>query len=77
MKRAAVLRLKRGRERARTHPWIFKGEVADVSDVEPGATVTVIDSTGKFVGRGHYNPRPALCCRILTWTDEPLDSAFY
>ena len=77
MKRAAVLRLKRGRERARTHPWIFKGEVADVSDVEPGATVTVIDSAGKFVGRGHYNPRPALCCRILTWTDEPLDSAFY
>jgi 23S rRNA (cytosine1962-C5)-methyltransferase len=78
VKRAqAVLRLKRGRERARTHPWIFKGEVADVSDVEPGATVTVIDSAGKFVGRGHFNPRPALCCRILTWTDEPLDSAFY
>lgn len=73
----AVLRLKRGRERARTHPWIFKSEVADVSDVEPGAAVTVIDSAGKFVGRGHYNPRPALCCRILTWTDEPLDSAFY
>jgi 23S rRNA (cytosine1962-C5)-methyltransferase len=73
----AVLRLKRGRDRARTHPWIFKSEVADVSDVEPGATVTVIDSAGKFVGRGHFNPRPALCCRILTWTDEPLDSAFY
>ncbi len=78
MKRAqAVLRLKRGRERAWTHPWIFKSEVADVTDVEPGAAVTVIDSTGKFVGRGHFNPRPALCCRILTWTDEPLDPAFY
>jgi len=77
MKRGAVLRLKRGRERARAHPWIFKGEVADVSDVEPGATVTVIDSAGTFVGRGHFNPRPALCCRVLTWTDEPLDSAFY
>ena len=77
MKRGAVLRLKRGRERARTHPWIFKSEVADVSDVEPGAAVTVIDSAGEFVGRGHFNPRPALCCRVLTWTDEPLDSAFY
>ncbi|MEK7387273.1 MAG: class I SAM-dependent methyltransferase, partial [candidate division NC10 bacterium] len=77
MKRGAVLRLKRGRLRGLAHPWIFKGEVADVSDVEPGAAVTVIDSAGKFVGRGHYNRRPALCCRILTWTDEPLDSAFY
>ena len=72
-----VLRLKRGREkRARTHPWIFKGDVADVTDVAPGSAVTVVDAAGRFVGRGLYNPRPALCCRLLTWTDEPLDAAF-
>ena len=73
----AVLRLKRGRETARVHPWIFKGDVADVSDVEPGTVVTVVDSAGRYVGRGHYNPRPALCCRILTWADEPIDRAFF
>ncbi|PYN13268.1 MAG: rRNA large subunit methyltransferase I, partial [Candidatus Rokuibacteriota bacterium] len=70
-----ALRLKRGRDAARNHPWIFKGDVADVSDVEPGAAVTVVDSAGRFVGRGFYNPRPALCCRVVTWADEPLDSA--
>src|SRR2546426_6138936 len=70
-----ALRLKRGREAARSHPWIFKGDVADVSDVEPGTAVTVVDSAGRFVGRGFYNPRPTLCCRVLTWTDEPLDTA--
>src|SRR6266849_3649401 len=71
-----VLRLKRGRDaRARVHPWIFKGDVADVTDVEPGAVVTVVDSAGRFVGRGFYNPRPALCCRILTWRDEPIGDA--
>jgi len=71
----AVLRLKRGRDhRARTHPWIFKGDVADVSDVEPGDAVTVLDSGGRFVGRGLFNPRPALCCRIFTWADEALDT---
>ena len=74
---AAVLRLKRGRERARVHPWIFKGDVADVSDVEPGTVVTVIDSGGGFVGRGFYNPGPALCCRIVTRRDEPLDGGFW
>jgi 23S rRNA (cytosine1962-C5)-methyltransferase len=75
--KAAILRLKRGRDqRARTHPWIFKGEVADVSDVAPGAAVSVVDGGGRFVGRGFFNPRPALCCRILTWEDEPIDAAF-
>ena len=76
MKQAA-LRLKRGHEAARTHPWIFKGDVADASDVEPGSPVAVVDASGRFVGRGFYNPRPALCCRILTWIDEPLDAAFF
>src|SRR2546427_1285663 len=73
----AALRLKRGHEAARTHPWIFKGDVADASEVEPGSEVTVIDAGGRFVGRGFYNPRPALCCRILTWADEPLDAGVF
>lgn len=71
-----MLRLKRGRERAWVHPWVFKGEVADVGGIEPGGVVTVVDATGQFVGRGLYNPRPALCCRILTWVDEPIDERF-
>ena len=73
---ATVLRLKRGRDRARTHPWIFKGDVADVAGAGPGV-VTIVDSAGRFVGRGFYNPLPALCCRIATWDDEPLDEAFF
>jgi 23S rRNA (cytosine1962-C5)-methyltransferase len=76
-KRGAVLRLKKGREeRARVHPWIFKGDVADASDVEAGSVVTVIDAAGRFVGRGLFNSRPALCCRIVTWQDEAIDGRF-
>jgi len=75
-KRGPVLRLKRGYPRVPSHPWIFKGDVADVTDVEPGTVVTVVDTAGRFVGRGDYNPRPGLCCRILTWADESLDAAF-
>src|SRR5262245_24994389 len=71
----AVLRLKRGH--LRNHPWVFKGDVADVGDVEAGGVVTVVDSGGRFVGRGHFNPRPALCCRILTREDEAIDAAFF
>jgi 23S rRNA (cytosine1962-C5)-methyltransferase len=73
----AVLRLKKGRERrAWTHPWVFKGDVADVGDVAAGDAVTVVDAGGRFVGRGLFNPRPPLCCRIFTWVDEPLDARF-
>lgn len=73
---AGVLRLKSGRERrARTHPWIFKGDVADVTDVAAGDVVTVLDATGRFVGRGWFNPAPALCCRVVTWEDEAVDAA--
>jgi 23S rRNA (cytosine1962-C5)-methyltransferase len=73
----AVLRLKRGHDRAHVHPWIFKGDVANVGAVEPGEVVTVVDAGGRFVGRGFFNPRPALCCRILTRQDEPIDAAFF
>ena len=50
--------------------------MADVSDVAPGDVVTVLDSGGRFIGRGLFNPRPALCCRIFTWADEALDEAW-
>src|SRR5262245_56133701 len=77
MTASAVLRLKRGHDRPRSHPWIFKGDVADVSDVAAGTAVTVIDASGRLVGRGFCNPRPALCCRILTRDDEALDGTFF
>jgi len=35
-----------------------------------------VDSAGHFLGRGLYNPLPALCCRILTRRDESLDAHF-
>lgn len=77
MKTGAILRLKRGREiRARSHPWIFKGDVAEVGANTP-ELVTVVDGRGHFIGRGFYNPRPALCCRLLTWQDEPVDAGFF
>jgi 23S rRNA (cytosine1962-C5)-methyltransferase len=74
---AAVLRLRRGHDRARVHPWIFKGDVSDVEGAEPGGVVTVVDAGGHFVGRGLFNPRPALCCRLVTWLDEGLDDALW
>jgi 23S rRNA (cytosine1962-C5)-methyltransferase len=76
----ARLILRRGREGRilAGHPWIYRGEVAEiVGDWRADDPVTVLDGYGRFVGRGFYNPLPSLCCRLLTRQDEPLDPAFF
>jgi len=39
--------------------------------------VTVCDAAGRILGRGFYNPRPQIVCRLLTRHDEPVDPAFF
>ena len=79
-KPSAKLILKRGKDgRVKAgHPWIYRGEVAEVvGHWKAGEAVSVLDSQGRFVGRGFYNPRPSLVCRLLTRRDEPVDAAFF
>ena len=53
------------------HPWVYRGEIADlVGRWIPGDTVEVLDAGGHFLGRGFYNPRPSLACRLLTTLDD-------
>jgi 23S rRNA (cytosine1962-C5)-methyltransferase len=76
----AKLILKRGREGRilAGHPWVYRGEVAEiVGEWRADEAVTVLDGHGRFVGRGFYNPRASLCCRLLTRQDEPVDRAFF
>jgi 23S rRNA (cytosine1962-C5)-methyltransferase len=37
--------------------------------------VTVCTADGEILGRGFYNPRPQIVCRLLTRHDEPVDDA--
>jgi 23S rRNA (cytosine1962-C5)-methyltransferase len=72
------LRLRRTAGRSRVHPWIYAGQIAAVDGrPEPGDTVTVVDAAGRLVGRGFYNPRSSLACRLLTRQDEPIDPAWF
>ncbi len=49
------------------HVWIYGGEVEEVSaDARPGDAVDVVDSRGRFLARGYYNPASAIVARILT-----------
>ena len=75
----ARLVLKRGADRRirAGHPWIYRGEIADLAGAWSAAeAVDVADATHRFLGRGFYNPRVSLACRLLTRLDEPIDRHF-
>lgn len=76
----ATLILKRGSERRLRagHPWIYRGEVADLKGAWSAAVaVDVADSAGRYLGRGFYSPRASLVCRLLTRLDEAVDAALF
>jgi 23S rRNA (cytosine1962-C5)-methyltransferase len=76
----ARLVLKRGAEHRVNagHPWIYRTQVADLKGFsQAGEAVEVVDAGGRYLGQGFYNPRPSLCCRLLTRRDEAIDAGFF
>ena len=76
----AKLILKRGREGRilAGHPWLYRGEIAELRGPwHSGEAVSVLAGDGSFLGRGFYNPRPSIVCRLLTRDDVPIDRVFF
>ncbi|MBK8134697.1 MAG: class I SAM-dependent rRNA methyltransferase [Anaerolineae bacterium] len=72
--------IKAGREKPirNQHPWVFSGAIDNVrGNPEAGDTVNILASNGVFLGRGYYNPKSQIQARILTWDDEPVDTAWW
>ncbi len=60
------------------HPWIFKSQLLKTDPaIKPGNIISVTDAKGGFIGRGYYNPKSEIVIRLLTFIDEPIDSAFF
>ncbi|MGE5675412.1 MAG: class I SAM-dependent rRNA methyltransferase [Mycobacterium leprae] len=76
MSHTAVVHLARGRQNRvlEGHPWVFQGEVAEVTGkFEPGDIVTVVDGRGHFLGKGYINPKSQIIVRMLTNRDEEIN----
>lgn len=66
--------LKAGREKsvARHHPWIFSGAIKTIAtNIQPGETVDIFSSDGKWLARGAYSPHSQIQVRI--WTFDPVE----
>jgi 23S rRNA (cytosine1962-C5)-methyltransferase len=63
---------------AKGHPWIFSGAVDKIQgSPEEGSLCRVLDSRGKFLCQGFYNPFSQIAVRVLTRGKEPIDRAFF
>jgi 23S rRNA (cytosine1962-C5)-methyltransferase len=55
---------------------VYRGEIADIrGQWAPGDAVDVLDAAGHALGRGLYNPRTGIACRLLARADEVVDGA--
>ncbi len=68
-----VIRLKPGREKSvhRRHPWVFSGAVeSEVDANQPGQTVRVESSSGKFLGFAAWSPKSQIRLRFWSFKEQ-------
>jgi 23S rRNA (cytosine1962-C5)-methyltransferase len=73
------IRLLPGKERSllKRHPWVFAGSIAK-GKADPGETVRVESSEGRFLAWGAYSPASSI--RVRTWSfeeNERIDAALF
>jgi len=68
----------KGENRIRSgHPWVYRSDVADVRDVEPGAVVEVYAPRQRMLGRALFSDRSQITIRMITRDETPIDDAFW
>jgi 23S rRNA (cytosine1962-C5)-methyltransferase len=73
-----VLRREREARIRGGHPWVYRADVARLDGAwRDDEAVTVCAADGRVLGRGFYNPRPRIVCRLLTRHDESVDDTFF
>src|SRR5271166_4356599 len=52
------------------HPWVYRSDVATSPDVQPGATVQVLDSRRKLQGTALYSSSSQIAIRMIAGSKE-------
>lgn len=76
-----VVKIKPGREKAalHRHPWLFSGALLPLTDTpEPGETVRVLDSNGRFLGWAAWSGESQISLRFWSFHErEEIDRRFF
>lgn len=59
------------------HPWVFRSDILEATEVNSGDVVPVYQPKGKFLGQAFYNPRSQISLRFISRRQEPIDRFFW
>ena len=77
MSATAIVNAK-GEDRIRGgHPWIYRSDVMDVSDVEPGIVVNVRGPRNRDLGHALFSDQSQITLRMISRDDRAIDDAFW
>jgi 23S rRNA (cytosine1962-C5)-methyltransferase len=79
---SAVILKPRGEDRVRGgHPWVYRSDIADVIDPEPGAIVQVRGPRDRMLGHALFSDQSQITIRMISRAgspnDPPIDEAFW
>lgn len=68
----------RGEDRVRGgHPWVYRSDIADVIDPEPGAIVEVRGPRDRKLGHALFSDQSQITIRMISHDERPIDDAFW
>ena len=60
------------------HLWVFENEIKAIEgSYNNGDVINVVDSQGRFIGKGYINALSKITVRVLSYKDENIDRAFF
>ena len=59
------------------HPWVYRSDVADVQDAEPGAVVEVRGPRNRLLGHALFSDQSQITIRMISRDETPIDDAFW
>jgi 23S rRNA (cytosine1962-C5)-methyltransferase len=75
----SVVSLKpRGEDRVRGgHPWVYRSDIADVTNPDPGAIVEVRGPRQRMLGHALFSDQSQITIRMISRDETPIDDAFW
>ncbi len=59
------------------HPWVYRSDVTDVRDVEPGVVVEVYGPRQRMLGHALFSDQSQITIRMISRDETPIDEAFW
>jgi 23S rRNA (cytosine1962-C5)-methyltransferase len=76
--KSVVILKPRGEDRVRGgHPWVYRSDIADVVEPEPGAIVEVRGPRNRLLGHALFSDQSQITIRMISRDDTPIDDAFW